>query len=104
MAFNFDPMIQAAELDCQAEARRSLAKHSRWRIVKWWHYRKAAKLEESADIWRGMGWRLDRAIEWQMEHSKHCPGKKQDEQTEEGSGGGHRHELRQECGSGEESR
>jgi hypothetical protein len=72
MAFNFDwlPMREAAELDCQARARRSLAKHTRWRIVKWWHNRKASKLEESADIWRGLEWRTK---QW-IEHEMKCPG------------------------------
>ena len=79
MGYHIDPMKEAAELDCQAAARRSLAKHSRWRIVKWWYHRKAAKLEEGADIWRGLEWRTQRAIEWQMEHAKSCPGRKQDE-------------------------
>lgn len=82
MGFHIDAMKEAAELDCQAEARRSLAKHSRWRVVKWWHNRKAHKLEESADVWRGLEWRKERAFEnhkWLIEHEKTCPGRKQDE-------------------------
>jgi len=70
MGYHIDPMKEAAELDCQAEARRSLAKHSGWRIVKWWHNRKAAQLQNSADIWRGLEWRTQ---QW-IAHEMKCPG------------------------------
>ncbi len=82
MGFHIDAMQEATKDDEFSGHYRALAKVARWPWAQWWYNRKADKLEQSADIWRGLEWRKQRAFEnheWLIEHEKHCPGRKQDE-------------------------
>jgi len=71
MGLRINAMESAAKDDEFAAHYRALAEVAKWPWVKWWYKRKANKLEESADIWRGLEWRTQAAIHHAMHHK--CP-------------------------------
>ena len=60
------PLTEAELCDQFAAIRDTMSTDSRWRVMRWWHRRKANQLRMQADVWRGLEWRMLKSIDAAM--------------------------------------